>query len=995
MAEMNPPPIRDENEIEVSIESQPTTFRRSYYVLPSNPADSLRQTSGQRHKALGMVEKSLLAQRPANRAIIFLYGLSGSGKTSTLRHLFHEARDLMATSCKESATGDVIEHIYPLISDHWEADNLEISWVDVPGFGDTQGLHQDAGNLALIEEFILQHPQLGLQQLKWFGMNYHYTVFPNIVMLVVDVNDERMLGYESRVASMFNVIKKRRLHLVDRKHPNVVIVLTHVCSLPRKAWETKLKSKAYYIKLLARRFFKIDVPIVYIENEFDDYELRRVGDFSELFNGEEQPKNLFNVCINLMRKSQDEIGIEAVRLFFMKTQGAIPTSIPPNIVSRYTVASKSQFEERKNYFFSKITVLKPPFEATKVSEKIEEYLHLKNDPENIDLNLEDELYPLKFILIKRGFKKVEDLESKSWDEIEISLQPYKLNKLEVRVLNSLFNIKQPVVQNISTNLGHGYDISKQVVKEKPIIAFAPDVPLPPYGFLIPGNCQCEIVDDMNYICKHYSDIAEYSEDVLTQFDLNNYANLIKLNPLPGFNIVSPRGSSKTIQLSFVIEKANFTIRISNHSPTLTDSFREALKEIPEFYVESDLSNLARFSHLFNKYGGFFVSKVGIGGYVQGKFEVSYEKARSSYYFQYLRQWLIPLIMNIKDGTSVEEMIKRTNDIDEGVRSPFFDLLRAELDWFGGDSRHYQPTLREISQKQWHSWEESLNYNPAILPLRIYPKPLYDLIPGKKNLDIQCAFEKLYLQSPTTKKEKSRILRLFPVKQLFTRKEVSETAKSEIKPSNNICFPSTATVLLDSGRVVCMRDVRISDRVVSVDSRGRVCFSPLYLWGHLDPDSETDFLCIRHSGGELRVSENHLVFLDRGQGRGEPVPAGRVRVGERLQFVCGSGVVRSVEVLGLSSVRDVGVYSPFTLNSCVVVNGIVCSVFAVPEITVGNTQKAHERGHKIMSPLRLAYRSGLCKWMSYQMDSKYKMHFYCSALQKLYYAFRPVEALFQK
>ena len=698
-----------------------------------------------------------------------------------------------------------------------------------------------------------------------------------------------------------------------------------------------------------------------------------------------------------MRKTQDEIGIEAVRLFFGKYQEAVPIIIPPKVISPYTVTNKALFEERRSYFFGKITVTKPPFESTKVTEKIDEYIKYSNDPETHELKLEDELYPLTFILVKRGFKKIEDIESKSLNEIEIIIHPYKLNKIEARVLNCQFNIKQPVMHNISTNLGYGYDISKQVVKDKPVIAFSPHVPLSPYGFLIPGNSQCDIVNDLNYFCSHYSNNVEYSEDVLTRLDLNNYVEFIQVQPLPGFNIVPSRSSSKTVQLSFVIEKTNFTIRVNNYSTTLTNSFIEALKEIPDSYDEFDTVNVAKFNNLFTKYGDCIVSKVGIGGYLQGKFEVSCEKARNPDYFQHLRSMLIGLIINIKCGDSVDKITERTYDIEE-VRSPFFDLLRADLDWFGGDPKYYEPTLKQISQKQWNSWEESLNYNPAILPLRIFPKPLHYLISGDKRLALHRAFEKFHHQSATIERGKFRFSRLFSAKRSHpsTRSEVSENAKSDIKRGNNICFPSTATVRLDSGRVVRMRDVRISDRVVSVDSQGRVCLSPLYLWGHLDPDSETDFLCIRHSGGELRVSENHLVFLDpgEGEGRGEPVPAGRVRVGERLRFVCGFEV-QSVEVLEVSSVRDVGVYSPFTLNSCLVVNGIVCSVFAVPEVTVGNTQKAHERGHRIMYPIRLAYKSGLCKWMSYQMDDKYKMHLYCSALQKLYYTFRSVETLFQK
>ena len=68
-------------------------LRERYFTLPTTPTESITRSTMLRHKAIGMVEKSLLAQRPTNRAIIFLYGLSGSGKTSTLKHLFHGAEE--------------------------------------------------------------------------------------------------------------------------------------------------------------------------------------------------------------------------------------------------------------------------------------------------------------------------------------------------------------------------------------------------------------------------------------------------------------------------------------------------------------------------------------------------------------------------------------------------------------------------------------------------------------------------------------------------------------------------------------------------------------------------------------------------------------------------------------------------------------------------------------------------------------------------------------
>ena len=970
--------------------------RDKYYALPTSPTESITRSTQIRHKAIRMVEKSLLAQRPTNRAIIFLYGLSGSGKTSTLKHLFRGAQEMMETSYRQSATYDVIEYISSMESDHWEAQNLEISWVDAPGFADTSGPHMDAHNLVLIEEFIARHRQLGVHQLKWFGITYNYIVYPNIVMIVVDVNDERMLGDESKVATMFSIVKKKRLHLLDRKHPNIVIVLTHVCSMPRKAWKTKLASKTYYMKLLARRFFKIEVPVIYIENDFADHELDVVGDFTLLHNGEVQPKNLFEACIDLMRNNQDEIGIEAVRLFFKKSRTECLNLVLPNALSYNLIAFDDiQFLERKEYYFKKITFLKPQFQPTVVTSAIDDYIKHSNDPENEGLNLGDELYPLKFLLVKRGLHKPDDIASKSMADLEIFLLPYKLNQIEFRILTLLFNVKPPAIQNISTQLGRGYDLLKQKIIDKPIVYLDAPVSLLPYGFLIPGSGVFEFTDELNFFCNYYHDIAEMSKEILEGYDLGNYKDLIRLAPSPGHNIVI-NDTKKTVQVTFLIEKSNLSIRIDPKMYKLTHSFIDVLKDIPQTFDQSNKAHIEFFSKLFTKYGGCIVTRVGIGGYIQGKFEVSSKKTQESSYFQYLRQWLITLIMRIKSGSSVEDMVMFARDIEEEIVSPLNDLLRAELEWFDGDSRHYQPTLRDISHRQWSAWEESTNYHPAILPSKIFPLPIFHLIGDSKAVVIQDAFENICLNSPNvTAKSSFRFTKLFS-KKGSTREEVSEKAKSKTSDMNTVCFPGSSTVLLSTGRVVCMTDLRIGDKILSVDSEGRTCFSPLYLWGHFDPDRETDYLCICYRDGELRVSENHLVFVSRG-GRREPVPAGRVCVGDNLEFVCGSSrsVMRSVEVLRVSCIRDKGVYSPFTLNSCLVVDGVLCSVFAVPETSVGDTRKAHERGHKIMAPIRFAYKSSLCNWLAYQMDDKKKMHFYCAALERMYYTFRPFEKLFQK
>ena len=964
-----------------------------FYSLPNSPYNILHERRP--HRSLGLVEKSLMAQRSANRAVFFLYGLSGSGKTATLKHLFNGAKELEVSS-KESATRSVIEHIYSLKSDHWGVKNLQISFIDSPGFGDTDGPNQDAINLALIEEFIKQHPQLGAQEIKWFGCPYHYTVYPNIVMIVIDVNDERMLGYKSRVASMFKILKKKKLHLIDRKRANVVIVLTHVCSIPKKNWAARLDSKVYFVQLLVRRFLKIHVPVVYIENDFDGYELKMSGDFSILYNGEYQPENLFNACIDIMKSSRDEVGIEAVRLFFQTTISEVSNSLPPNIVSLESISDLTLFNKSKEFFFSKLTVLKPAYEVTKVTTMIYEYVQKNSsDPRSEGIKLEDELYPLKFVLMKRGFKKPEDLESKTLAEIEITLHPYKFNELESRVLSEVFKLKPPVVQQIPTNLGHGYDLLTETVKEKFVIHCESEVSVPPYGFLIPTNCECQFTGvnncDFNFICTFFSNLDEYNETRLAELDLQDCSGVIRFKPLQGHNIFDHSSTSnpKKFEITFAYQKVLGSITLNRYQ--LARKFQDLLKDVPEYFDEGNKATVQKFDELFAQYGCFFLSEVSIGGYVFGKFSVNRERLTPDY-CSYLKSRLVNIILNIKYGVSKEEFLQQTEEIEKDMLNPFHDLLSAELEWFGGDHKYYQNTLEDLSQRQWQSWEESVNYKPIILPHNIDLKPIFHVTKSHDNA-IQEAFRKHLLKLKTPQSKPKPFTKAW-FSNMHTRKAESERVKTDIKnTSRSVCFSGNSTVRLSTGQIIAMENVHIGDKVLSVNSEGRPCFSAVYLWGHLDPDAETEFLRIRHTQGEIRVSENHLVFVVRREEGGVwgAIPAGRVRAGDLLEYVS-VDVVESVEVLSVSRVKEMGVYSPFTLTSRIVVDGVVCSVFAVPEVTVGDTSKAHNRGHILMAPLRFGVKTGLLKCVSYQMSGK--MHIYCSALEKMYYIFRPIETLFQ-
>lgn len=146
-----------------------------YLELPTSPLQGyalLQQ--GCNHVGLGLIQASLDINRACNEAIIFVYGNSGSGKTETLNTLFGSQVIPIADSRHSTATLHVNEYIAIMKSDDWEIFNLQLGFIDLPGFGDTGGLKEDATNLALIEKFNRAHPHLG---------NKLYTCYPNIVLI--------------------------------------------------------------------------------------------------------------------------------------------------------------------------------------------------------------------------------------------------------------------------------------------------------------------------------------------------------------------------------------------------------------------------------------------------------------------------------------------------------------------------------------------------------------------------------------------------------------------------------------------------------------------------------------------------------------------------------------------------------------------------------------------------------------------------------------------
>ena len=70
----------------------------------------------------------------------------------------------------------------------------------------------------------------------------------------------------------------------------------------------------------------VHAPFVFIENDADEYELKKDGDFTILPDGARQPKNLYNACLKLLERNKDHFGLMVLNAFFTRTRKDCPTN---------------------------------------------------------------------------------------------------------------------------------------------------------------------------------------------------------------------------------------------------------------------------------------------------------------------------------------------------------------------------------------------------------------------------------------------------------------------------------------------------------------------------------------------------------------------------------------------------------------------------------------------------------------------------------------------
>ena len=177
-----------------------------------------------------------------------------------------------------------------------------------------------------------------------------------------------------------------------------------------------------------------------------------------------------------------------------------------------------------------------------------------------------------------------------------------------------------------------------------------------------------------------------------------------------------------------------------------------------------------------------------------------------------------------------------------------------------------------------------------------------------------------------------------------------------------CFPTGARVTAADGSELEMEAVQTGDVLHS--GGGVVEFLDRHIQG------EFEYLDIVHDAGVLRVSPDHLVF----EWKGDAKHAKNFRPDDILTRVLPDGLAAPSTVHFVSRTTATGAFAPVTEKGVLVVEGVLCSSYAVVE--------SHDYAHMAMLPLRLMSQLGAPVHDPNEAGAG-GMHWYAKALYDLF------------
>lgn len=614
-------------------------------------------------KMINFIKASYQIERCINQATILVVGASGDGKSSTINHFFDQ--EIFPTSSETSCTKATEERFVVSSSDELKINNLKLAVVDSPGFHDVISSRM-AGNINSIRNFFKNYPN---DEKK----------FPNVILFVCSIMDTRMDGPDSKLAKSLRELAK--LELVDRLHPNIVIVFTFSCSVPKKRFAQRKKEAKNISQKLAALYIGVRPRVVFIENEFEDHDLKKSGCWTVLPDKTEQIHNLFHAMMEVLTENNDSLGFQIISHFFEKMPKDVRTGKKVD-VSLYDADNPILVAQE-----------------TEIDKIIRN--HATQHPEDAS-----DAMTLGLALAQKNFKLPEDIRGKTIGSVATALSPFPLNQNMEKILKKLFELREMIIPRRNIAVGRCYNVFKDELSTKSICIFN-DEQDTVAGFQIPKGVDIEVKNETRETSHVYNNITEYRAERLAKLNVHCDLTQFIAAAKPGVNISNnstgtESGNQSTY--SFLYERFCYTFRLNSTNYVLNRQFLTAVKSLPEKFNESDNDSLYKFQSFLRSWGHYVLIRVYCGGAMKGKINTSANLKSDQ-----------EQVMKIKTELNLKLKIWLDAEFrNDGNENAHTYTKNASVSLQGGDIPSNLLSLGDWTPEAWSKWSDSLAEQSSIL-----------------------------------------------------------------------------------------------------------------------------------------------------------------------------------------------------------------------------------------------------------------------------------------
>lgn len=195
----------------------------------------------------------------------------------------------------------------------------------------------------------------------------------------------------------------------------------------------------------------------------------------------------------------------------------------------------------------------------------------------------------------------------------------------------------------------------------------------------------------------------------------------------------------------------------------------------------------------------------------------------------------------------------------------------------------------------------------------------------------------------------------------------------------------------TGETRQLSDVRIGDRVLSMDADGQLKYSEVFMFLDRDVQLRREFLRIEtENGATITATPSHLIYTWQTFDKNAAAHkidtvdfrfANSIRIGDFV-LVNVNNTLEPRRVTNITPELHRGVYAPLTYDGTIVVNSIAASCYAL----IGR----HSVAHTAFMPMRSLYRIEEVLGMTNDIDTELPrgIHWYARSLNKFKDTFLP-------